>query len=215
MKKIFITTVCLCISVLLLTSFTGDKETLADRIAKNEKIMVAVDRYYSKIERYPMIGSSSENKELIPAAMRDKFMESIVESLNKGFNTEAFQYYKGELVTQKMMCEKGFQFFVIVTMKGKYSMNSEPESDKKYIYKLNLDITQYFYQVNEKGKAKQVSNKPSGITASCETSTFGKNLPFKHMLAQLRPQCLEQELLGKIEKRNKKFTAKELAKAAK
>lgn len=215
MKNIFVATVVLCMGMMLFISMKGDKETLADIIAKQEKILVAVDRYYSKIVRYPIVGSSSENKEQIPAGMRDKFMESIVESLNKGFNTEVFQYYKGELVDQKMMCEKGLQFFVIVAMKGKYSMNAEPESDNRYIYKFMMDITQYFYQVNEKGKPKQVSNKPSGITANCEASSFSKNLPLKHMIAQLRPQCLEQELLKKIEKRNKKFTEKELAKAAK
>ena len=115
-----------------------------------------------------------------------------------------------------MMHGKGLQFFVIVTLKGRYTMNAEPESDYTYRYKFEMSLAQDFYQVNEKGKPKIISNKPSGMAASCEpVSTPSKTLMLKYMLSKLHPQCVEQKLLGKIEKRIRKFAEKELAKAAK
>lgn len=214
MKNIIVATVVLCMGMMLFISMKGDKEPLADIIAKQETILVAVDKS-SKIVRNPAIGESKYNVEQIPSDMIDKFMTTIIETLNKGFKTEAFQYYRGETVDKKKMEEKGFNFFVIVSLSGRYTMSEAVNSNNMYTYRYHMNIDENFYGLNAKGKFKVMSSGPS-INSDCSTFTSPiKSIKLMRMMINCMPQCIEYKLLEQILKKNKKFTEKQLAKAAK
>ncbi len=198
--------------LILLSGFTKDKEFLSELIAKYETIPVALD-YSSVITRSPHVGDSEkDNKAEFPKKLTKEILDTIIATLNDGFNTKAFYQLENSPKDKKQWKEQGHKFYVIVNLKGTYTVTSST-SPPYYIF--SVAVSHYYYKVTDDGKVKMTSNGPSILTRYCESEKCTISMKLNEIMNRGNPECIKAPLCKEIRKKYTKFAQKQIAKAEK
>ena len=208
-KKKLIIIIC---ALLPLMGFTKEKVSLVDLIAKNEKIPVAVYAW-STINRSPEVvsTSTSENKAEFSRKFQYQIVDSVVASLNKAFNTNAFYKLLNPPKKKEDFKEKGFKLWVILDLGGTYTMTTGTNSS----FVFEMSIAQYFHSVDKNGKIKRSAYGSKIVYEQCKPVTDAANIKLARMMEINSPYCVIEKVAATLNKKNNLFAEKLLQKANK